>query len=109
MYALVMGGINPEGNGGCGMVPYNPPHCSGIEAGSITEGMFDIPCGRGSAIAGLVLPLVLSAIIISPIIMITCLAMIYRCVLVTERSMSKYGARSMLKASTFFIILGLLK
>ena len=93
---LLMDGINPDGAGNCNLTaPYSPPHCSGMEDGSITEGLFDIPCRRGNEGAEILQRVFLFTIILPPIVMITCLAMIYRRVLISEQKMSKYGASSM--------------
>ena len=108
IFSLVMGIVNPNGSGSCTSIPYNPPHCYGMENGSIMEGVFpDIPCGRGSA-SRFIEASYLILIVIPPIVMMTCLAMIYRCVRITEQKMSNYGARSILKNETSTASLGIL-
>jgi len=110
IFALAMGNVNPNGSGSCTLSPYYPPHCSGMEDGSTTEGLFDVPCGRGNRMAAFYTASLY--LIIPPIVMITCLTMIYRCVLIIEKNMFKYGARSMSideTSSASLRILGLLK
>jgi len=108
--SLVVGNINPNGTGSCSPGLYsNPPLCYGMKNRSIIEGVFpDIPCGRGGSESRFIRASYLILIIIPPIVMMTCLAMIYRCVRITEQKMSRYGSSSFLKNETSTASLGIL-
>eukprot|EP00984_Skeletonema_dohrnii_P010250 scaffold3998_cov153-Skeletonema_dohrnii-CCMP3373.AAC.17 len=92
----VVGLVNKNYNtvyGGCTLTPvYDPPHCEGLEDGTVREG-FTIPCGRGrnksffgwySSIVLMVPP--------SPFIIIIAFGMIYWSVRKQEKMSGRYGA-----------------
>lgn len=96
IFKLSISGINPDGDGACILGTYFPPHCYGAEEGFVIEGLFEIPCGRGKHFG--VEFIVWSTIIcLPPIIMITCLAIIYKTVRQRELKISKYGAKTFRK------------
>ena len=74
----------------CWDVPYNPPHCEGIEDGVIPDG-YKIPCGRGSDAALFTWIFVMPILFIAPFVIIITMAMMYGAVLKNEKKMEKYG------------------
>mmetsp|Transcript_23805 Transcript_23805/g.40523 ORF Transcript_23805/g.40523 Transcript_23805/m.40523 type:complete len:495 (-) Transcript_23805:146-1630(-) len=99
----VVGLVNKNYNtvyGGCTLTPvYDPPHCEGLEDGTVREG-FTIPCGRGrnKSFFGWYSSIVL---MVPPFIIIIAFGMIYWSVREQEKKNGRYGAGTLnLGAST---------
>lgn len=86
--------FNSSFSGTCGPLPYDPPHCYGVEEGVVPEG-YEIPCWRGSEATVLIYIVGILGFLFPPVIIGISLFLIYKSVLKQEKRNWRYGAATL--------------
>ncbi len=90
--ALFTESFNSNGQA-CFAVKYDPPHCWGVERGTVVDG-FTIPCGRGSTTSFAFVCFSVSFQVMLMIGFIILMSIVYKDVHKNEVRMKKYGSHS---------------